>query len=174
MPIAAVFGSARIADGDTEYAVAMRMGELLAGAGWAVMTGGYAGAMEAASRGAREAGGHVVGVTVAAWSGHNRPNAWVAEERPRPNLISRLEELMSADAAIAVGGGIGTLAEVALAWNLRQKGAHEAGPLILVGAEWANVVPQLARSLVIDHVDVAIANLVADPDAAMALLAPPR
>lgn len=173
MPVAAVFGSARIVEGEAEYAVAYRMGALLAEAGWTIMTGGYAGAMEAASRGAGEAGGHVVGVTVSAWTGRNSANRWVIDERPAPDLVARLGELMSADAAIAVGGGIGTLAEVALAWNLRQKDARDAGPLILVGAPWARIVPHLASTLIIDDADVDIVRLAADPEAAIAHLPRP-
>jgi uncharacterized protein (TIGR00725 family) len=169
MPAAAVFGSARIHEHDPEYAVAMRMGALLAQEGWTVMTGGYAGAMEAASRGAHEAGGHVVGVTVAAWV-DNTANRWVTEERRAANLVARLDVLMAADAAIAVGGGMGTLAEVALAWNLRQKAPRHPGPLILVGPQWEQVIPHLAEHLVIDPHEIEIAQRVADPDGAMQCL----
>ena len=169
MAVAAVFGSARIREHDPEYGVARRMGQLLGAAGWTVMTGGYAGAMEAASRGAHEAGGHVVGVTVAAWV-DNTANAWVTEERATPNLVARLHELMAADAAIAVGGGMGTLAEVALAWNLRQKAPRHPGPLILVGPQWERVIPHLADHLVIDPHEIDIAHLVPDPEAAMDVL----
>ena len=172
MPVAAVFGSARVAEGDDEYAVALRTGELLGAAGWAVMTGGYQGAMEAASRGASEAGGHVIGVTVADWKDRNAPNRWVAEERRASNLLARLAELLAADALIAVGGGIGTLAEVALAWNLRQRD-HAHAPLILVGSRWERVVPVLARELVIDDDDLRHLHLVGDPEAAMRIVSAP-
>ncbi len=67
-PQVAVFGSARLRPDDAEYGEARRLGELLAGAGWTVCTGGYDGAMAAASEGAAAAGGHVVGVTVAGWA----------------------------------------------------------------------------------------------------------
>ena len=84
-------------------------------AGHTVLTGGYMGSMEAVSRGANEAGGHVIGVTCAdieAWRG-SRANAWVKEERRFATLQERLNELILAcDAAIALPGGPGTLAEV--------------------------------------------------------------
>ena len=170
MRVASVFGSARATERDEEYVIALRTGKLLADAGWAVMTGGYQGAMEAASRGAGDAGGYVIGVTVADWTDRNAPNRWVAEERRTPNLLARLAELLTADALIAVGGGIGTLAEVALSWNLKQRDQARA-PLILVGARWERVVPVLARELVIDEDDLRHVHLVGDPEAAMRILA---
>jgi uncharacterized protein (TIGR00725 family) len=166
MHVASVFGSSRVTERDEEYAIARRTGELLAVAGWTVMTGGYHGAMEAASRGAADAGGHVIGVTVADRKDRTAPNRWVGEERCAPNLLARLAELVASDALIAVGGGIGTLAEVALAWNLKQR-EHARAPLILVGARWERVVPVLARELVIDDDDLRHVHLAGDPEAAM-------
>jgi hypothetical protein len=58
-----VFGSSRPAEGHGEYAEAVELGRVLAEAGFAVCTGGYAGVMEGVSRGAREAGGRVLAVT---------------------------------------------------------------------------------------------------------------
>ena len=77
-----VFGGSQPREGSTAYAEAQQLGRLLAERGHVVLTGGYIGVMEAVSRGAREAGGHVIGVTsedIEAW----RPikaNAWVMEE----------------------------------------------------------------------------------------------
>jgi hypothetical protein len=170
MPVASVFGSARVTENDEEYLVAAETGRLLAESGWAVMTGGYHGAMEAASRGCGDAGGHVIGVTVAGWGDRSGPNAWVVEERRTPDLLARLAELVTADALIAVGGGIGTLAEVALAWNLKQRD-HAVAPLILVGARWERVVPVLARELVIDDHDLRHLHLVGDPAGAIRVVA---
>lgn len=172
MPVAAVFGSARVTERDPEYATALRTGELLGRAGWVVMTGGYQGAMEAASRGASAAGGHVIGVTVAAWKDLRAPNRWVAEERCTPSLLARLAELVAADVLIAVGGGIGTLAEVALSWHLKQHDQVGA-PLILIGPSWERLVPVLARELVIDPDDMRHVHLVGNPEAAVRLLAAP-
>lgn len=172
-PVASVFGSARVTEEDDEYVVAAETGRLLAESGWAVMTGGYHGAMEAASRGAGDAGGHVIGVTVANWLDRSSPNRWVVEERRTPNLLARLAELVAADALIAVGGGIGTLAEVSLAWNLKQRD-HALAPLILVGARWERLVPVLARELVIDELDLGHVHLAGDPAAAMRVIAASR
>ena len=102
---------------------------LLARRGHTVLTGGYMGTMEAVSRGAAEAGGHVIGVTceeIGRWHGRTA-NTWVSEEWKQTTLIQRLEVLIrSADAAMALPGGPGTLAEIALMWNLMIVGSLPA------------------------------------------------
>lgn len=165
MPVAAVFGSARVEPGHAEYDRAVTTGRLLAESGWTVMTGGYRGVMEGASSGARAADGHVIGVTVASWI-HQTANEWVVEERVAPDLVARLGVLVAADALIAVGGGIGTLAEVALSWNMRQRGATGA-PLILVGQNWTRVVAALSRELLLSEDDLAHVQVVDDPATAV-------
>ncbi|HLE92709.1 MAG TPA: LOG family protein, partial [Anaerolineales bacterium] len=116
-----VFGGSQPKEGDAAYAEAQDLGRLLAERGHTVLTGGYIGTMEAVSRGACEAGGHVIGVTcedIEAW----RPikaNAWVKEEIRKKTLIERLHALIhDSDAALALPGGAGTLAEISLMWNL--------------------------------------------------------
>ena len=121
----------------------IELGKLLALDGHTVLTGGYMGTMEAASRGANEAGGHVIGVTCAdieAWRG-TRANAWVKEERRFATLQERLNELIRiCDTAIALPGGPGTLTEIALTWNLMIVDSIPLKPLILVGEGWKNVL----------------------------------
>ena len=77
-----VFGGSQPKEQDTAYGEAVELGKLLAQRGHVVLTGGYIGVMEAVSRGAKEAGGHVIGVTcedIEAWRAV-RPNSWVMEE----------------------------------------------------------------------------------------------
>jgi uncharacterized protein (TIGR00730 family) len=136
-----VFGSARPVPGDSDYNDAMRLGSLLARAGYTVLTGGYMGTMEAVSRGAAEVGGHVVGITcdeLETW----RPvhhNHWVMEEKRFPRLRERLLALIDeCEAALALPGGPGTLAEVSMMWNHLLTGSISARPLILIGPSWKN------------------------------------
>ncbi len=137
-----VFGSSKPKSGEPDYIQAMRLGELIARAGHAVLTGGYIGTMEAVSRGAAEAGGHVIGVTCAQierWR-NTRANPWVREERRFETLNERLHELINAcDAAIALPGGPGTLTEITLFWNLLVIEALSPRPLVLVGDGWRKV-----------------------------------
>ena len=137
-----VFGGSQPKPGSPAYAEANDLGRLLAQAGHTVLTGGYIGTMEAVSRGANEAGGHVIGVTCAdieAWR-TVKPNPWVLEERRFATLQERLNELVQAcDAAIALPGGPGTLTEIALSWNLLIVHTMPAKPLILVGSAWKSI-----------------------------------
>lgn len=134
-----IFGGATSQSNGTSYEDALRLGKKLAGAGHIVLTGGYIGTMEAASRGAAEAGGHVIGVTcqeVETWR-RVTPNAWVLEEWRYPTLHERLLALVDGcDAAIALPGGVGTLLEIAMMWNRMSIEAIPFKPLILVGSGW--------------------------------------
>jgi hypothetical protein len=141
-----IFGGAQPQPGTPAYDEAYRLGKMLAERGHAVLTGGYIGTMEAASRGANEAGGHVIGVTCAEIENW-RPigaNAWVREERRKQRLMERLEELITAcDAAIALPGGPGTLTEISLMWNLLAVESIHRRPLVLVGDGWQSVFHQV-------------------------------
>lgn len=139
-----VFGGGRVAEGGREWREAHEVGRLLAGRDCIVLTGGLGGVMEAASRGARDAGG----MTLAIMPGdrnQSRPNPYVdiavytgmGEAR---NVIN----VKSCDAAIAIGGEYGTLSEIALAlksgcpmvlldsWSFIRPGRPEADECVRV------------------------------------------
>jgi uncharacterized protein (TIGR00730 family) len=140
-----IFGGANPQSGGTSYEDAYQLGKSLACAGHVVLTGGYIGTMEAASRGAAEAGGHVIGITcqeVEVWRGV-RANPWVLEEISFPTLHERLLALVDAcDAAIALPGGVGTLLEISMLWNRMIIDAIPHKPLILVGEGWQKIINQ--------------------------------
>src|SRR5262245_58484052 len=98
-----VFGGSQPKEGDLAYAEARELGSLLAQRGHIVLTGGYIGVMEAVSRGAHEAGGHVIGVTcedIEVWR-PIKPNQWVKEEMRKKTLVGRLHTLIhECDAAL--------------------------------------------------------------------------
>lgn len=167
-----VFGGSQTKPGDALYSAAQRLGSLLGARGHTVLTGGYVGVMEAVSRGAAEAGGHVIGVTCAeieAWRPIGK-NQWVQEEQRYPSLRQRIFALIEGgDVALAMPGGIGTLAEVSEMWSHMQSGAIPTRPLLLVGPGWkrtfqafyaalGDFIPQQYRHLLIfvDDVDSAI------------------
>ncbi len=161
-----IFGSARIQEGSTEYHDGVRLGKLLASRGHTILSGGYGGVMEAVSRGAQEAGGHVVGVTVGAWSGRLVPNAYLSEELAAETLFARIEALVEADGLIALPGGAGTLGEVALAWNLSQTELMVRKPVILVGSGWASMVEAFRANLIVGEADLAMLRVVGTVEAA--------
>lgn len=145
-----VFGGSQPKEGDSAYAEALELGKLLAQRGHTVLTGGYIGTMEAVSRGAHEAGGHVVGVScddIEAWR-DVRPNQWVKEERRRKTLIERMQILIhDCDAVLALPGGVGTLTEIALMWNLMVVESRHRSPLILIGHGWQSTFDQFFKEL---------------------------
>lgn len=141
-----VFGSSKPTPGDQTYTDAHELGGLLAKRGHTVLTGGYMGTMEAVSRGAAEAGGHVIGVTcsdIEKWRSVGA-NQWVKEEIRRTTLTDRILGLIeNCDAALALPGGPGTLAEISLMWNLMIIGSQHPRPLILIGGGWQSVIDQV-------------------------------
>ena len=145
-----VFGGSQPKKGDSAYDEAMQLGRLLAQRGHTVLTGGYIGTMEAVSRGAAEAGGHVIGVTcedIEKWRAVG-PNRWVKEERRKKTLLERLQALIAeSDAALALPGGPGTLTEIALTWNLMIVESLHRRPLILIGDGWQSVLDQVFTQL---------------------------
>ena len=144
-----VFGGAQPQPDSPEYEEARLLGEFLAQRGHTVLTGGYIGVMEAASRGAHEAGGHVIGVTcedIEVWRNVGK-NAWVKEEWRKKTLLERMQAIIEGcDAAIAMPGGVGTLAEISLMWNLMAVESLHRRPLILVGKGWQSTLNQFFNS----------------------------
>ena len=113
--IVAVIGSAN--ETPDELAVAEEVGKLIAEKGWTLICGGLTGVMEAASKGANEAGGTVVGILPQGETSHANPFVTV----PIATNLGHARNMAivhTADAAIAVGGGHGTLSEIAIALKL--------------------------------------------------------
>jgi len=114
LPILAVLGPSDASA--EEMAAAERVGAVAARAGWVVLTGGGPGVMEAASRGAVEAGGLTLGILPTSDPGDGYPNRWVLLPVYTGSGSARNAfNVLSADLCIAVGGGPGTLSEIALA-----------------------------------------------------------
>jgi len=150
-PIVTVYGSSSPKEDSFDYEQARVLGRLLAQQGYVVATGGYSGTMEGTSRGAKEAGGYVIGVTTSLFD-KTRPtaNPYVDEEVKLPTLFQRLHHLVTlADAWVALPGGIGTLSEVALTWSLMQTGELRHGPFVLVGEMWRKTIGEFSGD---DHV----------------------
>ncbi len=139
-----VYGSALPPEGSPLYESARAVGRALAGEGWAVATGGYLGVMEAASRGAKEAGGEVIGVTTA-FNRARGANQFVDREIRTPTYGDRLLELTRrGDAFVAMRGGSGTLAELFLTWELEKNMSIPEGPIVLYGSQWRRIIDFLA------------------------------
>jgi uncharacterized protein (TIGR00725 family) len=134
-----VFGGSAPKPGEPAYQAAYQLGQLIGKDENTILTGGYIGTMEAASRGCAEAGGHVIGVTcdeIEAWR-PVKPNRWIKQEIRKATVKERLFTLIEeCDHAIALPGGVGTLTEIAMMWNQMQVQAIPTRPLVLVGEGW--------------------------------------
>ena len=134
--IVTVFGSSRPRENDAEYGEARLLGRLLAEKGFAVCSGAYGGTMEAVSRGAKDAGGKTYGVTAEAFAAA-KANAWVDVEVRVKTWQERLFEIIRlADGFVACKGGTGTLAELAVAWEMMNKAVIGAKPFVALGEFW--------------------------------------
>jgi len=134
------------------------------------MSGGYSGVMEAVSRGAAEAGGAAIGVTMEIF-GSLPPNPFLTSEIRSRNFFERLEILTSkADGFIALRGGMGTLTEIGLVWNMLQTRTMLHKPLILLGALWRPLLLAVSDHLVISPKDLDLLHFVQSADEALDLL----
>src|SRR5215813_12290539 len=148
-----VFGGSRCGPDATEYQDALKLGRLLAEAGFDVCSGCYAGVMEAISRGAHEAGGHVIGVTMNQFK--SAPNSYLKKIEPSADFYSRLQTLiMGSVGYIALRGGMGTITEISLVWNKLVMNVLPERPLILLGECWPAAIDCLRQHLVISDDDM--------------------
>ena len=140
----AVFGSARTPPGTPGYELGRAVGRRLADAGFAVITGGGPGAMEAANRGAQEAGGHSVGLNIDL-PFETHPGSWVDQSLDFHYFFCRKVMFVRyANAFVVLPGGYGTLDELFEALCLIQTEKIRSFPVILVGIEyWSGLVAWL-------------------------------
>ena len=146
MKTIAVFGSSQALPGDPVYEDSLAIGRGLAQAGYAVMSGGYGGVMEAVSKGAFEAGGHVIGVTTDQIGDQFdvQPNLYLRETQNFADLRDRLLYMVeNADGWLAMPGGVGTLHEIAETWELLRIGVLPRRPFVVYGEMWAGMVSDL-------------------------------
>lgn len=175
MKVVTVFGGSALRPGDQGYVQAEQLGGALARAGYVVATGGYEGAMEAASKGAAEAGGRVIGYTceaLARWHGLSA-NRWVQEVVPSQTLHERVIRLIGAgEALLALPGGVGTLSEVALSWSLMQTREIAPKPLVLIGDAWQTTLSTFleAAGRYIQPVDAGLLEFAEDTDQAVKIV----
>lgn len=148
----AIYGGAGVLPGQPDWDTAYQVGHALGAAGYTVMSGGYAGVMEAASQGAAEAGAHVIGVGVGLFAQRGlRPNRWVSELVTFDTLRERLYYLVERpDALVVLRGGVGTLSEMALVWSLIQVGELPPRPFVLVGRLWRRLAETLRDEALLD------------------------
>jgi uncharacterized protein (TIGR00730 family) len=144
MTTVTIFGSSLPREGSDIYIEARRLGTLCAESCFAICNGGYGGLMEASARGAREAGGAALGVTCEIWPA--QANRWISEEIRTQTYLKRIMTLIDrGDAYVVLPGGTGTLAELALVWEMMNKSALSDSvggrkPLLVLAPYWRPVI----------------------------------
>jgi uncharacterized protein (TIGR00730 family) len=168
-----VYGSAQIRPGDADYEASVIVGRKLAEAGYAVMTGGYYGVMEAISKGANEAGGHVIGVTTDQIGKryNHEPNVYINEIVNYTQLRDRLLYMVQqADGYLAMPGGVGTLHEIAETWELMRIDGIPTRPFVCYGSLWETVIHALQSSPYLGEGYKGMLSIVHTPDKVVASL----
>ena len=181
-PAISVFGSARTPADHPMYALGERVGRALADAGFAVITGGGPGVMEAVNKGASEAGGVSVGLGIELpWEGELNP--WVDVGINFRYFFARKTMFVKySQGYLALPGGLGTLDELFEAMTLVQTQKITSFPIVLLGvAEWSGLLDWMGATmlaegrikqsdldavLLTDDVDEAVARMVAARDEA--------
>ncbi len=135
-PAISVFGSARTSVDDPTYALGLEVGRLLAEAGYAVITGGGPGAMEAANRGASEAGGRSVGLGIEL-PFEQGLNEWVDLGIDFRYFFARKTMFVKyAQGFVVLPGGMGTLDELFEAVTLVQTRKVTSFPIVCLGSDY--------------------------------------
>lgn len=167
--IVTIFGGSRCDEHCGEYAQARRVGQLLAEAGYTICTGGYLGVMEAASRGAREKGGRVLGIVMNQFKAE--PNRFLTDKVATEHFYERLQQLITRSVGfIALRGGMGTVTEVSLVWNKLQTRVIQSRPLVLLGDCWPPVVKAWQQNLVVSDKDVSVIDFAETPEDAVSII----
>ena len=135
-PAVSVFGSARIREGTAEYDLARTVGRLFAEAGWAVVTGGGPGAMEAANRGCRDGGGLSVGFNIEL-PHEQGSNPYLDVSVAFHHFYARKTMFVkAAEGFVVLPGGFGTVDELFESLTLIQTGKVFEFPVVLLGTEY--------------------------------------
>lgn len=160
--IVTIFGGSKCVESSREYLEAKELGGRLADAGFTICTGGYLGVMEAASRGAREKGGRVLGMVMNQF--RHEPNRFLTEKVASDHFYDRLQNLITRSVGfVALRGGMGTVTEVSLVWNKLMTGVLDRRPLVLLGDCWRPIVVAWQKYLVVSDAETSLLSFAATP-----------
>jgi uncharacterized protein (TIGR00730 family) len=165
----AIFGGAHITPDDKTFHEAQKVAKALALAGYTVINGGGPGIMKAATIGAKEGGGKVIGVTfypedMPLFEGRDKTNP-IDDEIKTNNYIQRTLTLMAEGQVFVVfKGGSGTISEFGMAWGLAKLyfGSHK--PLILYGNFWKKIMNSFVENMVIQPEESKVYKVVDSPE----------
>jgi len=141
-----IFGSSLPKEGEEEFIFAYNLGKQLAQNNFDVCSGGYRGIMHAASKGASEAGGTAIGITVDLWGA--KPSEYLTKEIKCKSLPERIEKLIeTGDGFVILQGGTGTLLELAFVWEMVNKKLIKRKPIVCHSIMWGKIVCVMEKQI---------------------------
>jgi uncharacterized protein (TIGR00730 family) len=174
-PAVALFGSARVAEGSKPYEDARTVGRKFGEAGWAVITGGGRGVMEAANRGAQEGGGQSIGFNIEL-PHEQSPNPYLDLEYTFDHFYARkVCFVRPSEGFVILPGGFGTLDELYESLVLIQTGKIRHFPVVLFDSDyWGEMIDWIRAELLADgmisQADLELLHVTDDADEAVQLI----
>lgn len=178
-PAISVFGSARVPEDHIGYRLGVEVGRGLAEAGFTVITGGGPGAMEAANKGAAEAGGESIGLGIELpWEARLNDHVTFGLNF-RYFFVRKMMFVKYSQGYVVLPGGLGTLDELFEAMTLAQTLKITTFPIVLMGTEhWTGLLEWMRGSMLADarikQSDLDMLTLTDDVDEAVALMVAAR
>ena len=165
----AFFGDADISEADETYIAAFDVAEALAKEGYVVVDGGGPGVMEAATSGAKKAGGKTISVTFDPASAPGFEGKYIGnvtdKEVVTTNYIERMFKLMEySDMFVIFKGGSGTVSEFGTAWVLAKLYAPRHKPFILFGDFWIEIIEAFRKNMNIDAKEMSVFEICKDKE----------
>lgn len=165
----AIFGFADASENDELFKTVREVTKKLAETGYTVVDGGGPGVMRAATIGAKEGGGKVIGVTLYSedipnFEGRDPQNLF-DQEIKTTNYVERTLALMrTGQVYVIFNGGSGTLSELGMAWGLAKLYFGHHKPLILYGKFWVNIIKALKENMLLRPQELKVYKIVDSPE----------
>ncbi len=161
--IITVFGSSLPQEGDYEYKLAYQIGYNLGRESFNICTGGYQGIMDAASKGAVDAGSQAVGITVDYYK--SKVSKYLSKEIKTSSLFERLDKLVGIAAGyVILPGGTGTLLELSVLLEYMNKGIIQNKPVAAIGNMWDRIIEVIDERMVFENRNNGLVKLFHDAD----------
>lgn len=168
----AIFGYADASENDELFKSVIAVTKKLAEAGYTVVDGGGTGVMRAATIGAKEGGGKVIGVTLYSeeiphFEGRDPKNLF-DEEIKTTNYVERTLALMKTGQVYVIfNGGTGTISEFGMAWGLAKIYFGHHKPIILYGKFWENIIKAFQENMLLRPQEKKVYKIVETPEAVL-------